>query len=157
MDQSTFTDQEAAKLQKEIRAVMNGEKITEERIQEIQDGLMDIEEIMDGLDEITDLLEKSTGNPYLSIRQHVEYMIHKKKVSFTDKRFHTLFVDRNSHMSLKHGLNGDGEYEAKEKQPDTKYRERLAGYVVPNKKFNWDEERRSKFLDEISRKDIPKE
>lgn len=139
-------EEEVKRLTALVQKVKSNEEITDEDLSELEAGVRSLDDIMDGVDELMTVLAKATEQEHQPIREYLAYMMDEKKLTYDDKRFSHLFVDRNC----------PGADSGASKQPrrgrDTSetvfsgYNERLVGFVVRTGKLDWGEDKIANLL-----------
>lgn len=110
--------------------------------------LPSIDSIIDSMEELNQPLYRLGGAKPHSIRNHLEYMINQKRVSFDERRFNHLFTDRNcSYRPLDAVDRPSSKSDAS--GPDYRYHEKLSGLVVGTRRRDWEDERITEFVNSL--------
>lgn len=129
---------------KRIRELkQNGKAALGERI-EIKEPLMSLDDAIEQLELANRALIEMLGESH-SIRDHLEHMI-GKGVSFEDRRFENLFLERNILAVYPEKTEP---WKKREKLLDYGYHEKLAGFVSKSGRPEWDEDKIDAFVESI--------
>lgn len=121
--------------------------LLEEKSIEIETGAfepsMSLDEIISKMQNMCEVLESISGNKIHSVESHLEHM-RQKSIQFNDRMFYRLFSEEavpSYDSSKKKGKQ--------KKILDDSFREKLSGFISPNRKLLWDDEKIAEFIDSV--------